>query len=195
MSASPPLPAGVRAARPSDAPALAHIYVDVWRATYAGLVPDQVLVGMSYERQAAQWERVIAARAGHRRREAVLVAERPDGGVAGLASCGRCRRPDFGFAGEIFTLYVDQDRQNAGHGAALLRGCFATLAGDGLGSALVWVLVGNPARFFYRAMGGRHVADRREPLWGTLIEEEGYGWPDLEAALAPDGGRRPGAEG
>lgn len=35
-----------------------------------------------------------------------------------------------------------------------------------------------------RAMGGRRVADRKEPLRGTPIERKGSGRPDLDAALA-----------
>jgi len=170
----------IRRARADDAEALARVYVDAWRVTYAGLVPDRVLTGMSYARQTAQWRHLIAASAaGRRRAEAVLVAEDGQGGVAGMASCGRAREPAFGHQGEVYTLYVQQDHQGGGIGRGLLRAAFDALAEQGCGSALIWVLAGNPSRFFYAAMGGRLVALRREPLWGTALDEEGYGWDDL----------------
>ena len=42
--------------------------------------------------------------------------------------------------------------------------------------ALVWVLRENPARFFYQGMGGRHLAERNEWLWETLVPQIAYFW-------------------
>ena len=53
----------------------------------------------------------------------------------------------------------------------------------GCSEAMIWVLSGNPARFFYEALGGVAVAERKEAFAGTLLEETAYGWPDLAAWL------------
>jgi hypothetical protein len=46
----------VRRARLQDAAAIARVHVDAWRSTYRGIVPDEHLDGMSYERSKRNWE-------------------------------------------------------------------------------------------------------------------------------------------
>ena len=101
--------------------------------------------------------------------------------VVGFASCGPAVSGPAGFAGEVYTLYVLPDWQERGVGRALLGACFAALRSAGLGSALIWVLADNPSRFFYEAMGGTRVGERDETLWGVVLHEAAYGWPDLAA--------------
>ncbi len=177
----------VRSARPEDAKGCARVYVDTWRSAYAGLVPDRVLLDMSYERQERHWAAAIAGRTGPGRWGAVHVAEADGDGIVGLATCGAARKPDMGYEGEIFTLYVAEDHQGLGIGRRLLYGSLAGLRDGGCRSALVWVLIGNPGRFFYGAMGGAKVAEQKEKLWGALLDQEAYGWPDLAAFLDGDG--------
>lgn len=172
----------VRKAHSADADAIARIYVESWRDTYAGLVPDHVLLGMSQRRQAADWRAAIVHR---RRAQRVVVAEGPTG-LLGFGSCGPARGTELPYRGEIYTLYVDPDHRGEGVGRALLGALFGALLRDGIGSALVWVLAENPARFFYEALGGRFIAVRDERLWGTVLSQRAYGWDDLAAAA---GGR------
>ncbi len=175
----------IREARAADAAAIARIYVETWRSAYPGMLPDRVLIGLSVARQWAAWRHVIAAQRGP---EAVLVADSgAPGGPVGFASCGRSRSGLRGYGGEIFTLYLTPDHQGRGLGRALLRGCFDHLLAHRLGSALVWVLVDNPSRFFYEALGGRRLATKREPLWGARPPQLAYGWPDLAHVLAAGG--------
>ena len=49
----------VRAAVERDAEAVAHVHVESWRSTYRGLVPDDYLAGLSVERRADNWRRLI----------------------------------------------------------------------------------------------------------------------------------------
>jgi ribosomal protein S18 acetylase RimI-like enzyme len=115
----------VRPARPADAQAIARVYIETWRAAYAGLLPDQVLLDLSLERQAISWSRAIDA-AGPGR--SVLVAEDETAGVVGVSSCGRpYRGAPLTFEGEVFTLYVDPDHQERGLGRDLLDGLFGAL--------------------------------------------------------------------
>ncbi|MFQ5775807.1 MAG: GNAT family N-acetyltransferase [Kiloniellaceae bacterium] len=177
----------VRRARPGDAAGIARVHVETWRNAYPGVVPKEFLVGMTEARQAAQWEAALRRCAGP---EAVLVAEAvgPSGPqLVGFGSCGRARVGPY--AGEVYTLYVGHDWQGRGIGRRLLAGLFGILVEAGLNGALVWVLSANPARFFYETMGGRRVAERREPFAGVLLDETAYGWPDLAAWLAARGSR------
>ncbi len=171
----------IRRARASDAAAIGRVYVDTWRSIYAGLVPDKVLIGMSHLGSAASWARTLNA---GERGQGVHVADNGNGEVVGFASHGRSRDPRLGFAGEVYTLYVLDDYQGRGLGRELLLAAFAGFRGRGLGSAVIWVLTGNPSRFFYEAMGGRRVGQRREKMFGTSLPETAYGWSDLDSTLS-----------
>jgi GNAT superfamily N-acetyltransferase len=167
----------VRKALPADARAIARVYVDTWRSAYPGILPDRVMIGLSVDRQASDWRRQIERAAP---REGVLVAEAGKA-VIGFSSFGPAAAGPH--AGEIHTLYVLPDWQEQGVGRALLVRAFEALAETGFGSAHIWVLADNPSRFFYEAMGGRQSGQRDEQLWGALLREYAYGWPDLAAWL------------
>ena len=170
----------VRQAYPSDAPAIARIHVETWRATYAGLLPDRVLAGMREQNHRASWSNLLM---GQRGGELALVAEEDKVGVVGFVSAGRTRGPLERYDGEVYTLYVAPDFQNRGVGTRLLEGAFQRLDERELRSAMLWVLARNPSRFFYETMGGAAVATRKERLWGVVVREIAYGWPDLARAL------------
>ena len=167
----------VRTANPDDAAAIAHVYIETWQNTYAGTLPDRVLVGMSRQRHKNSWQSAIRGQ-----RESVLVAEQA-GQIVGVGSCGPCRTRSLGFGGEVFTLYVLPDYQNQGIGRRLVIGLFQRLIDRGFTSALIWVLAANPSRFFYENMGGKRVGERDERLWGTVLHEIAYGWSDLEETV------------
>jgi ribosomal protein S18 acetylase RimI-like enzyme len=166
----------IRPARLSDAEGIASVHVEAWRTTYPGLVPTNVLVKLSKRAQAREWAQQLAAsRAG----DSVVIAEVVGGNIVGFGSCGEARATGLPQAGEIFTLYVSPEFQDHGVGRAILLKLFDTLIDRGLTSALVWVLAQNPSRFFYEAMGGRRIAERKERLWNTVLPQTAYGWDDL----------------
>jgi L-amino acid N-acyltransferase YncA len=170
----------IRPATLGDAEAIAMVYVNTWRSVYADLLPERMLVGMSYERTALYWRHVIAKKPG---RDFVNVACTNDRWVVGFASAGTPHHRGLGFDGEVFTLYVLDEFQGAGTGQALLFSIFGGLLDRGLRSSMVWVLAGNPSRFFYEVMGGCRVAECEETMWGVRQSEVAFGWPDLDATL------------
>lgn len=168
----------MRQARPEDAVAIARIEVETWRSTYPGMVPDRVLLGMSERRQAGSWAGLL-----RQRPEDVWVAQNADGRILGFGNCGVQRDGTLDFAGEVYTLYVSEDAQGRGAGRELLLALFARLLNCGLGSALVWVVRANPARYFYERLGGRLALHRPIPVGGTMVEAVAYGWRDVAAAI------------
>jgi len=165
----------LRKAKPEDADAIARIHIETWRTTYAGMLPDDMLVKMSEERQARLWRRMI------REGETVMVAELRQAGVIGFGSYGPNRSGRDGFTGEVYTLYVHPDYQGVGVGGGMLRSLFRALVREGHDTALIWVLAENPARFFYEAMGGRRIGERSVQMWGAGHHELAYGWDSIHA--------------
>lgn len=165
-----------RAATSDDAEAIARVYVDTWRNTYAGLLPDNVLVQMSPECQSASWSRTLA------KGQKVLVLEHL-GNIIGFGSYGQNRYRRLNYTGEVYTLYVLPDFHGYGLGRQLLKSLFDVMIGRNHNSALLWVLATNPSRFFYEAMGGRQVAERDEIMWGRVLHEIAYGWRPLSSRV------------
>lgn len=166
----------------ADAPAIARVHVESWRATYRGLMPDEVFPTISYEGRERQW--VAAITAAGEGRGCVVVAEEGEAGIVGFASGGPCRG-DWPYAGELFAIYLLQTAQGRGLGKGLFRAIIERLAAQGHSSLLLWVLANNdPARGFYEALGGIPVGEKEEAIGGVTIREVAYGWPDGEALLA-----------
>ena len=170
----------IRKARPSDAEAVARIYVESWRDTYPLILPARLLASMSLEGQSARWRNAIAMAA----REAVYVAEDDKANVVGMTSLGRARDAGLGYDAEIYTLYVDPLLTGRGVGRTLLSGAFAALAERGHTRCVIWAHSKNPARFFYEAMGGKLIAERTTALAGMAVPEVAFGWPKLALAEA-----------
>ncbi|MCW5737887.1 MAG: GNAT family N-acetyltransferase [Enhydrobacter sp.] len=176
----------IRRGRTADAQAIGRVHVETWQATYAGLLPDAMLVRMSEARQAAYWQRSLA---DPREARGIFVAEDDDMGVVGFGSCGPVRDPPDGLngteqrVGEVYTLYVEPDFQNRGLGRRLLDAMFRQLRADGFDTAVLWMLARNPTRFFYEGMGGDPAGSRTDRFSGTDVEEVAYAWRDLDAPL------------
>ncbi|MBV8798988.1 MAG: GNAT family N-acetyltransferase [Alphaproteobacteria bacterium] len=168
----------VRQARPEDAAQIARVYIESWHDTYAGILPARLLCAMTEKGQSARWRAAVRARG----RESVLVAEYGPNGVVGMTSFGPARDGAAGFDSEIYTLYVDPAFYGCGCGRALMRGAFAMLRKRGHSSCIVWAHAKNPARFFYEAMGGRLIAERRAHMMGDDVPENGFGWRKLALA-------------
>jgi GNAT superfamily N-acetyltransferase len=165
----------LRMATLEDAEAIARIHVETWRSTYAGMLPDELLVGMSLEKQTAMWQRML--RGG----ETVIVADDPRYGVIGFGSYGPNRATRCDFTGEVYTLYILPDFPGLGIGQGLLRALFGALAREGHETALIWVVATSPSRFFYEAMGGRPAARRDTNMAGQTVPEVAYGWENVHA--------------
>ena len=179
----------IRAARTTDANAVARLDVETWRTTYAGMLSPSYLVGLSERRREIGWRMAIL-----REPRDVRVAIDAGGIVRGFGSCGPSRSERH-FPGEVFTLYVAPDWQNRGIGRRLLLALFRRLAASGLDAAIVWVLRDNPSRFFYERLGGRLVSHKPISVDGGRVEALAYGWPDLPAYLAAMSSEDRGPEG
>ncbi len=122
----------VRNATLEDAEAIAHVEVTTWQATYAGLLPTELLAGMSVARAHARWLRGIGMSSRPSSTYVVLVAE-VAGAVVAIAS-GSAHRGASRMA-RLDMLYVLPDFQGLGAGGALLE-AFASRMSDAAVTAL-----------------------------------------------------------
>jgi ribosomal protein S18 acetylase RimI-like enzyme len=168
----------IRAATIADVQAIARVDVETWRATYAGILPDTVLVEMSTRQRSGFWSRFVTMHPGD-----LIVAVDSRNQVLGFGSCGMQRGACLPDAGEIFSLYVEPDRQGLGIGRRLLLSLFFRLVQKGHDACVLWVLDRNPSRFFYERLGGRVISHQTMSYGGRRVEACAYAWVDLHETL------------
>lgn len=149
----------VRAARASDAAGLARLQVASWRASFASLVPEEVLAELTSaaaeEQWARRWLEAITAPPTSRHRVHVAV----DAGrtsVTGFAAAGPATDGDLwpGTDAELYELHVLPELAGQGHGGRLLHAVADTLAEDGFQIAFTWVLSADDKRLSFLEEAG-----------------------------------------
>jgi len=141
----------LRRAQPDDAPQLAQIHVDAWRAAYRGVVPATFLAGFTYQKREAAFRQAIAAGS-----EETYLVDDDDGRTVGILTVGASRDADLDAAvtGELWGIYLLPDSWRRGLGTRLVHVAEQMLRDRGYGDIVLWVLDGNmDARRFYAAMG------------------------------------------
>ncbi len=180
--------ATIRQARPGDARGIARVEVETWRDAYPTLVPRAYLVGRLDERLGAErWRRRIAGGG-----ESILVAAMAGGGngIVGYATWGPARiaaglpaEARSAKAGQLYELYVAPAARERGIGRRLMREAAARMLAAGMAAMAVEVLEGNPARWFYEALGGRLAARGHHGFAGGSLPTVVYAWDDLTALV------------
>lgn len=129
-----------------------------WRAAYRGLLPDQLLDGLSVPAREQTWREILAGGAGeHASAVTVAVRVRSIAGFCAVVTPSRDGDAASGMAGgvaEIAALYVDPQAWRSGTGRALMQAALASLRAAGWREVTLWVLAANQrARAFYAASG------------------------------------------
>ena len=144
--------ADVRRAVPADAAAIARIHVRAWQVAYRGLVPDDVLDGLSVEQWEIGWLKMISDTESS---PITFVAER-DGHVVGFVAHAAPSRDEdaHGRTAEVGAIYVDPGAWRSGVGSALMDAALDELRNGSWSELTLWVLAENAgARAFYAHYG------------------------------------------
>ena len=171
----------IRRATPGDAPAIARVRVDSWRATYRGMIPDAYLDGMNVDASTAMWDRVLNA--GGSTTCVFVAAHGSD--VVGFSCGNRLAEPKHGFDAELAAVYLRREFQRAGLGHQLVGAVAEAQREVGATGLITWVIAGNkPAREFYQRLGGELVVEQPYNWDGMDLVEAGYGWRELAQLAA-----------
>lgn len=162
----------IRSADVQDAAAIAHVHVQSWRTTYAGVVPAEYLASLNEDERACLWQDRL------QRGLCVHVAEL-EGGVVGFASGGPIREPLGEYGAEMYAIYLLQSAQGSGIGRQLVGALARTLLAKDFTNMLVWVLEQNPAVRFYEKAGAQRLGSKQIEIGGISLPEMALGWPDL----------------
>ena len=182
---------GIRRAAPADARALAEIVVRGWQTAYRGILPDDLLAGLSIGARKIAFR--MRLEIGNNDEDPIWVAEMA-GAAVGFVSCGPPRDDDLQVRDcasnrqserlrrslEIYAIYVDPASWRGGAGRALLETATTYLQARGAEVLVLWVLEKNDAgRAFYEAMGWRPDGARQ------LLDLGGFTVPEVRYSLVP----------
>jgi ribosomal protein S18 acetylase RimI-like enzyme len=156
----------VRPARLEDARRLGEIHVETWRATYTGVMPQELLDSLSVDARERLWSEWIP-----NPEVAVFVADSDDE-VVGFVSVGpSLTEPEIG---ELYAIYVVPRAHGTGAGPALMDAAVESL-GRRWHEAILWVATENPrARRFYEREGWSSDGERVESFAGAEVPETRY---------------------
>ena len=163
----------LRRARQDDARGIAEVHVKTWQHAYRGLVPDDVLSGLSVDTREQFWRRVLAIMEHDRR---IWLAD-TEGTVVGFVSAGPSEGGDAqASTGQVYAIYVTPDCWDRGVGRNLLVHAEQDLRTHGYADATLWVLDTNDrARAFYERAGWRADGGAKiEEFGGAQLSEVRY---------------------
>lgn len=171
----------IREARLEDAAGMANVYVQGWRTTYPGIVPDDYLASMSIAAHMKRWQDIFNSAEGY-----IFVAEDESGNIAGFIWGSEAHdQSDPVYSGEIHVIYVLRSYQGSDIGRRLVQAFVKKLLEEGIKSMIVWVLADNPSRRFYEKLGAKfiRIAPYQVPGTDIFLDDAGYGWRDIHTIL------------
>jgi len=168
----------IRKADTEDAAAIAHVHVESWKTTYAGIVSDVFLASLNKEDRTISWqERILADDIS------IFVAE-DEKSIFGFAAGGKLREKLDDYDAELYAIYLLRERQKQGVGRTLIITLASALRTKGFTSMLVWVLEQNSSVSFYERLGAVQVARKVINIGGADLQELAFGWSSLDRLIA-----------
>ncbi len=164
----------IREATAADIPALAHLHVTTWNATYPGFRSPP-----TYELRERQWRDAFAMADGS---WFCFVIENQHGELVGFAKGTRYAHPDLpDYSGELSKIYLLPEYQRLGLGRRLVGHVARHFLSQGISTMLLFADAGNPSCWFFEALGTEKLRNAAGRFHG------GYGWRDLRdlASMCP----------
>lgn len=163
----------IRRAELRDVPGIAHVHVESWRSTYAGVINAETLANLSTEQRETQWRNALTT---HATQNDVFVAEDAASRIIGFASGGAERGEIDSYDGELYAIYLLELAQGKGVGRRLMFEIAQCLRNRNFEKMAVWVLADNPSRGFYEALGGEYINKKSFVINEQPLVEVAYGY-------------------
>ena len=144
----------IRKAKPEEAESTIDINIEVWKTTYANLIPMEIIEKL----QTKDEQRVKSKEERLRKNQDTIVAL-VDGKIVGYHSISAARNVEYENCGEICAGYILDDSQGLGLGRKMAIEGMKELINRGYTSMVTKCLVGNPANEFHKSIGGVFVKE------------------------------------
>ncbi|MBY0271931.1 MAG: GNAT family N-acetyltransferase [Alphaproteobacteria bacterium] len=155
-------PYHIRYATESDAEGIAFVHVNSWKTSYAGIIDQDFLDTISYEKRLSSWKEILQSK---NTQQLVVVFEDKIIGFVGFGFVRSESRPEF-FEDtetkmwEIYAIYLLEEHKRKGLGKALFTQCRVWFNCEELESFVLWALADNVhAKQFYEKEGGKSIGE------------------------------------
>ncbi len=166
----------IREATINDSAALARVSVETWKIAYAGILPQDFLNSLSLEQRTIRWRERLSNPDTTR---FTFLAVDDNASIIGYAGGVPEHEGNQVYTGEIGDIYILKEYQRKGIGRRLMSSVVLRLQQQGHKAVLVWVYTANPARAFYKALGGEIIGTKNVERGGITLQETAYGWRNL----------------
>lgn len=152
--------------------------MDSWRTTYEGIIPDEYLGNLTYEKRTALWDQNLA-----REDQYVIVSETNEGKIVGFECCGKRETNTIPNSSDLTAIYLLKEYQGKGIGKGLLKSLFLHFKHLGCQKIFVEVLADNKTRNFYEYYGAKLLKTVQIKIGGKVLDELIYEWDDVDEVL------------
>ena len=163
----------IREAIYTDINQLAMVHIASWQNAYSGILPANYLSALSVGAETKKWrDRILHPELG----QFHFVAENDEVGVVGFAIGSPERTEIPRNWGELRAVYVLTEHQKQGLGTILIQSVIERLKKQRLKGMITWTFTDNPARDFYRKMGGVSGKTKTDTFGQIKKELTAYEW-------------------
>ena len=163
----------IRPATPDDAPEIAHVHVESWRTTYAGIVPDEYLAALNEADRATMWREQLS-------NNLEVSLANLDGEVVGFITGGPIREPIQSYDAELYAIYLLQPAQGQGIGRRFSRNSPHRCEAKASKAWLCGCSSKIPQNISTYRTGAQLLTSKEIEIGGATLTEVAYGWPDLK---------------
>jgi len=167
----------IRKATEKDAIGIAQVHYKSWLTTYNGIMPDDYLANLSYEKRESMWSKSLSDKSF---KSIVFVLEDDNGNIVGMCSAGKSENSESTSDGEIFGIYLLEPFQRKGFGKQLFMQVCIALNQEGFKTLKLGVLKANPSTAFYEKLGGRISKEKDVEIGGKQLTMLTYLWKDIK---------------
>ncbi|WP_417900113.1 GNAT family N-acetyltransferase [Bacillus haimaensis] len=168
----------IRKAILNDASGIAKVHVDSWRTTYKGIIQDDFLKNLSYEKRTELWEKNITKENNY-----VVVAENNEGQIVGFADAWKRETNVVENSSDLTSIYLLEEYQGQGIGKKLFKELFVHFKQLGYGKIFVEVLEENKTRYFYEYYGAKLVKTVQIKIGEKMLKELIYEWDNIDDVI------------
>lgn len=168
----------IRKATLNDAPGIAKVHVDSWRTTYKGIIQDDFLKSLSYEKRTELWKKNITKENNY-----VVVAESNEGQIVGFADAWKRETNVVESSSDLTSIYLLEEYQGQGIGKKLFKELFVHFKQLGYRKIFVEVLEENKTRYFYEYYGAKLVKTVQIKIGETMLKELIYEWDNIDDVI------------
>jgi len=158
----------IRTATLADIPEIARINVDTWRSDFVGIVPDNYLANMSYEKTGGFERGFVSGKYFY------YIAEQNSEMVGYICVMQNSEIPEYISSGELKMIYVKKRFQKTGIGKKLFIKAAEYLYKKDCKSMIALTLKASKAPLFYSAMRGVIYHDKKVIIGGKELDEICY---------------------